>query len=221
MASDTDICNLACGHIGNKAQIANIDPPDGSVEADWCSRFYRIAREEILEAGDWTFARTRVALAALSANPSSTWTYAYQKPSDCITPRRIVTGNATMKEDDSVDFDMEGDVIFTNQEAATLIYTRVITDPTKFSPGFITAFSYKLSAYLAGPILRGTDGTNAALSLHKLAAQKVVEAMSFDANRAWRSDEYIPSMVAARSGTVPANALGSDPTAYPSGYAIS
>jgi len=226
MASKVDICNISLSHLGNKAQVVSIDPPDGSVEADYCSRFFTIARDEILEAGDWTFARTRVALSALTNNPSSTWAYAYALPSDCITPRRIMTGDATQHEDDSPDFDVEGltdgtMVLLTNQSSATLVYTRTISDPTKFSPGFTTAFTYKLAAYLAGPVLRGDAGSNAAASLHKIAGQKVLEAMSFDANRAWRGDEYVPSMVAARGGSVPSTSLGSSQSIYPTGYAIS
>lgn len=221
MASIVDICNLALAHLGNKAQLVSISPLDGSVESDYCARFYPIARDEILELNDWTFARTRASLSLLSVNPSETWTYAYALPSDCMVPRRIVSGNASMDEDDSSDFDIEGGTLLTSKESAKLIYTRPMEDPTKFTPGFITGVSYKLAAYLAGPILRGESGAAASTSLHKVAAQKVKEAMMADANRAWRSDEFVPSMVAARTGTVPATAAGSNPIIYPLGYAIS
>jgi hypothetical protein len=223
MASTVDICNLALSHLGNKAQVVSISPVDGSVEADYCARFFTIARDEVLEMNDWTFARTRVELAQLSTNPSNVWQYAYLRPADCITPRRMMpTGDATLHEDDSVDFDQEGDVLLTDLANAILIYTRPIEDPTRFSPGFVTALSYKLAAYLAGPILRGESGTNAAASLHGIAAKKAKEATSFDANRSWRSDEFVPSMVAARGGSVPGTATGSNPVIYPeSGYAIS
>jgi hypothetical protein len=222
MASIVDICNLALAHLGNKAQVVSISPVDGSVEADYCARFYAIARDEIIEAGDWTFARTRMVLTLLATNPSATWDYAYQLPSDCMVPRRLVTGEYYMHEDDSRDFDVEGSTFLTNQADATLIYTRPMEDPTKFPAGFITCVSYKLAAYLAGPILRGESGSTAASSLHKIAANKVMEAMAVDANRAWRSDEFVPSMVAARGGTTPDTASGSNPIIYPGpGYAIS
>lgn len=222
MASTVDICNLALSHLGNKAQVVSISPVDGSVEADYCARFFSIARDEVLEMNDWTFARTRIALSQLSTNPSTVWQYAYSRPADCITPRRMMTGDATLHEDDSVDFDQEGDVLLTNLQNAILVYTRPVEDPTRFSPGFVTALSYKLAAYLAGPILRGDSGTNAAGSLHGIAAQKAKEATSFDANRSWRSDEFVPSMVAARGGQVPGTSTGSNPVIYPeSGYAIS
>lgn len=222
MASIVDICNLALSHLGNKASVVSINPVDGSVEADYCSRFYQIARDEIIELGDWTFARTRATLALLAANPSTTWEYAYALPSDCMVPRRLVTGEVYAHEDDSRDFDVEGTTLLTNKEDAVLIYTRSIEDPTKFTPNFVTAVSYKLAAYLAGPILRGESGSTAAQKLHAIAAQKVLESMAADGNRSWRSDEFVPSMVAARGGYMPNEASGSNPILYPGpGYAIS
>ena len=41
MASDVDICNMALSHLGARAQISAIVPPDGSVEAGYCARFHR------------------------------------------------------------------------------------------------------------------------------------------------------------------------------------
>jgi hypothetical protein len=222
MASAVDICNLALAHLGNRAQVVAIDPVDGSVEADYCARFYPIARDEILELGDWSFARSREELAQLSVNPSNLWSYAYSLPSDCLVPRRIITGNAALYEDDSADFEVEGSTLLTNKETATLIYTRPVTDPTKFSTSFVVAVSYKLAAYLTGPVLRGEAGATTAAKMHQVAATKVAEAMSIDSARSGRSGEYVPSMVSARDGTASATAWGDNPVIYPpSGYAIS
>lgn len=222
MASIVDICNLALSHLGNKASVVSISPADGSVEANYCARFYPIARDEITEMGDWTFARTRTTLALLSTNPSTLWDYAYQKPADCLVPRRIMTGDEEFKENDSKDFDMEGDTILTNRANAVMVYTRPVTDPTKFSASFISALSYKLAAYLAGPVLRGESASSAAASLHKVAKTAVNEAMATDANRAWQQGWYTPSMVAARSGSLMGSATDPNDLIYPqSGYAIS
>ncbi len=222
MASIVDICNLALAHLGNKASVVAISPVDGSVEADYCARFYPIARDEIIELGDWAFARTRAVLAPLATNPSAVWQYAYALPSDCIVPRRLVTGETYQYEDDSVNFEVEGTTLLTSLENATLIYTRPVEDPTKFSAGFVTALSYKLAAYLAGPVLRGETAAAAASQLHKTAAMKVLEALSVDANRSWRLNEFVPSMVAARGGYQSATDSGANPILYPGpGYAVS
>jgi hypothetical protein len=221
MASVVDICNLALSHLGNKASVVSISPPDGSVEADYCSRFYAIARDEATEMGDWAFARTRAALVQTS-NPSTTWQYAYALPSDCMVPRRIVSGVTYRHEDDSPDFDVEGTTLLTNFENATLMYTRPIEDPTKFPTGFVLTVSYQLAAHLAGPILRGEAGANAKLQFAKLASQKLLEAMATDANRMWRNDSVIPSMVYARWGYSPNSLDATNPVIYPgSGYGIS
>lgn len=221
MASIVDICNLALAHLGNRAQVVSIAPVDGSVESDYCARFFPMARDEILEMADWSFARSRASLAQLALNPSSTWSYAYARPVNCLVPRRIMTGDARAHEDDSFDFEEEGGAIFCNQALATLVFTTPIEDPTRFSPGFTTALSYKLAAYLAGPVLRGEAGSTAAGTLHGVAARKAKEGVTFDANRSWRSDAYIPSMVAARGGQVAGNGIANPVIYGEAGYAIS
>lgn len=221
MASIVDICNLALAHLGNRAQVVSIAPVDGSVESDYCARFFPMARDEVLELADWSFARSRVSLAPLSINPSSTWAYAYERPANCLVPRRIMTGDARAHEDDSFAFEEEGRAIFCNQALASLVFTQPMEDPTRFSPGFTTALSYKLAAYLAGPVLRGEAGSTAAGTLHGVAARKANEGVTLDANRSWRNDEYIPSMVAARGGQVAGNGI-INPVIYgEAGYAIS
>ena len=159
---------------------------------------------------------------AAGHNPSTLWAYAYAKPSDCLVPRRIVTGIDEYKEDDSADFEIEGDTLMTDKQDATLIYTRPIADPTKYTPSFVTAVGYKLAAFLAGPIIRGEAGTNASQALHKIAKTKVDEAMSLDANRRWSKGYYTPSMVAARGGNIAGTSPNFNDPIYPqSGYAIS
>ena len=49
MASEVDICNLALGHLGDNATVASLNPPEGSVQAQHCARFYPIARDALLE----------------------------------------------------------------------------------------------------------------------------------------------------------------------------
>lgn len=55
-----------------------------------------------------------------------------------------------------------GGVLYTNQNLAVLRYSTRLDDPTKFSPLFVTALSFKLAAYLAGPVLKGEVGREAA-----------------------------------------------------------
>jgi hypothetical protein len=200
MATAVDICNLALSHLGNKANVASIDPPDGSTEANWCARFYQQTLGRALEMEDWTFARKRATLALLDTNPSEVWAYAYAKPSDCLKPRRIITDLSVYREDDSAEYQLEGSTIYSNQADAVLIYTYPQTDAVKFPASFVDVMSYLLAAYLAGPILKGRDGANAAGDLRKIATTLAAEAAASDAENGERADYYTPASIRARNG---------------------
>jgi hypothetical protein len=58
-------------------------------------------------------------------------------------------------------------VIYTNQENAVLRYTRLVKDPTQFSPLFTEALTVSLASKLAGPVIKGAEGRAAAAELRK------------------------------------------------------
>ncbi len=180
MPSVSDICNMALSHVGSDTTVTSITPPDGSVEAGHCARFYPIARKEALESSKWTWCKKRELLAPVT-NPSTIWNYAYALPADCLSPVRvlnkayvqnyitwpyqdIITADDIQMFDErgSADFEVEGGVLLTNEPDATLLYTRDITDTTKFSTAFTVFVSYLLAAYLAGPIIKGSAGAQTA-----------------------------------------------------------
>lgn len=222
MTSQVAICNIALSHLGNRARVASIAPPDGSVEADLCSTFFVPVLNELVEMADWSFARKRVLLALMPTIDSDVWSYAYTRPSDCLLERRIVSGNQTVSEEDSATFVVEGDLIFTNQENAKLIYTRYLTDVSILPPGAVTAFGYLLGSYLAGPILKNETGAKAAVDLRNAARAAAATAAARDANKDHIALQVYPSGLAARHGVNPqGQALGIDALVTPgSGYAI-
>lgn len=161
MASSVDISNLALGAIGDPATVSKIDPPEGSVHAEKCSKWYPIARDALLERFPWSFAKRRAALAEV-LNPLNNWLYAYALPNDCVRPRAVLEETAS-DESAAQPFDVETDasgvkVLYTNVQNAQLLYTRRVTDATKFTPLFTLALVELLAAYLAGPVLKGTTG---------------------------------------------------------------
>jgi hypothetical protein len=93
MASVVQICNAALSHIGQRANVTSIDPPDGSAEAGYCAQFYPFALAAALELASWGFATFREALAEID-NPSSTWAYAYAYPSDAINLIAVLPADA-------------------------------------------------------------------------------------------------------------------------------
>jgi hypothetical protein len=196
MASVVQICNMALSHIGSEARVSSISPPDGSVEAGHCADFYDMARTELLEPGNWNFALKR-ALLAQTTNLSTAWAYAYVKPSDCQRALRVLRPNVTVTvftqdtvgahtdDRDSAAFDIEGDVIFSNEPDAVLVYVRDVVDTNRFPASFTSALSYLLSAYLAGPIIKGNEGVRVsdamrqrAMSLADVSATSAANASS-------------------------------------------
>lgn len=189
MASSVDISNLALGHLGDSATVTSIDPPEGSAQAEHCARFYPIALSTMLEMHTWGFCTRRATLAQVS-NPSTTWQYAYAKPSGCLNILSIIASDATDDYSTSagstssysdanggtipiggvytpqkfaIETSDSGDVIIlTNQVDAVIRYTVAVTDSAKFPPLFTEALTWLLASKLAGPVLKGSDGRAAA-----------------------------------------------------------
>ena len=216
MASVVDICNMALSHIGADAVVASIAPADGSVEAGYCARFYPLARREALEDHPWTWSKTRTALAPVT-NPSTVWTYAYALPSDCLSPKRVLQltaladfivwpTNQVLTSDElqywsergTADYEVENGVLLTHEPDAVLLYTRDITDTTKWTAQFTLCVSYLLAAYLAGPIIKGQPGVQAGAALRQVAAKLRGEAAVSDAVGSAERTDFVPSHMRGR-----------------------
>lgn len=198
MANPVEICNLALSHLGSSATVSAIAPPDGSVEAGYCARFYGMARQIALTAVTWQFALKRVALAEVT-NTSTVWLYAYRKPSDCLKPLRVLKSGA-VDESYGADYEMEGQVIVTNEPEAVLKYAYDVTDTTQYTPEFVSVLSFMLASYLVGPIVKGVDGANAGAKFRERAMGEAALAGASDANRSHSSHGgQTPSAIAARA----------------------
>lgn len=210
MASVVQICNMALSHIGSDARVTSISPPDGSVEAGHCATFYDQARTELLEPGTWSFALKRANLAEV-ANASDAWAYAYAKPSDCLRALRVLRPTAgltvftqdqyalTSDDSDSAPFAIEGDVLYTNEPDAVLVYTRDLTDSTKFPPSFTSALSFLLAGYLAGPIIKGNEGARLGDAMRQRAFNAADLSAAASANASSAESALHPSITAVRA----------------------
>lgn len=205
MASEIDVCNLALSHLGDTATIASIDPPEGSVQAEHCARFYPIARDAFLEMHDWNFITRRSALALLAAT-NDQWSYVYAKPNLMKKAIAVIPADAEGDYNSYSDINYDAlplialetyspqpfcietlstgqEVILTNQEDAVLRYTVSITDPTKFPALFTLALSYFLASLLAGPVIKGDAGAAEAKRLLALAQSYAAVGAVKDANQ--------------------------------------
>lgn len=180
MASDVDISNLALSHFGQAADISDLNPPDGSIEAELCARFFPVARDELLEEYDWTFARRRATIAELT-NDREDFEYRYARPSDCLKERRLLPDGYSNDQNDIAVWQREGDSIYTSESLAVLVYTFLLEDTTKFSPLFVIALTWRLASYIAGPITKDQSG-GTALRLRNVADTMAQRAKVADAN---------------------------------------
>jgi len=207
MSSPVTICNLALSHIGDTATVASIDPPEGSVQADLCARFYPVALASMMEAHPWSWALRRAVLAPLgSAWPQ--WQYAYALPADALSVVAVLPSTAT---DDhllcgaavpvpwSQEINDTGQqCIYTNQPDAVCRYVAMATDASRFSATFVMALSYHLAALLAGPIIKGRAGAEEATRCLSLAAAFQARAAAADANQGPTPLNYLAAFIGAR-----------------------
>ena len=204
MATEVDICNLALAHLGDDATIATLSPPEGSAQAEKAARFYPIARNTLLQMHTWNFAAKRGNL-ALTANTLDQWDYAYTAPADMMSPVAIISPTAQndyatrMSAGDTPggitsnyaptivagqytpqQFAVEGTFIYTNQENAMLRYQAFITDPSLFSPLFVTTLSWHLASMLAGPVIKGDQGAAEAKRSTQMMSNYLTSAKQSD-----------------------------------------
>lgn len=210
MASVVQICNMALSHIGSEALVVAIDPPDGSAEAGYCRTFFGLARTELLEPGNWNFSLKRATIAQV-ANESDVWAYAYTLPSDCLRPLRILrpgTAATTFTVDDvsvqlddreSAPYDIEGSVLFTNEDEAVLVYVRDVTDTGRYTASFTSALSYLLASYLSGPIIKGNEGAKLGDAMRSRAMSIADVSATAAANSSSTDDSIVPTLKNVRA----------------------
>lgn len=225
MASEVGICNLALANLGDTAIVSSITPPDGSAQAQHCSRFYPVARNALLEMAAWGFATKRTTLAELENDPAQ-WLYAYGVPAQTLNVIAVIPADATDDysaelsgqvqcvpgqafNDRTADYyvpqpyaletrDDGQQVIRTNVENAVLRHTYLVTDATKFTPLFVVALGWLLSSMLAGPLMKGEAG--ALESKRCLEMFKVFEAAAeaSDANQQKTNVRQVVPWIAGR-----------------------
>lgn len=120
-----------------------------SRESVLCESLYPVARDEILEAADWTFAIKRVELAAASEEPVSRWNYKVLLPGEHIRTLGVWTdSDCTCREK----YAQEDGYILVDRVPIFLKYIYRVTDPTKFSPLFIRTLYTSLASKLCVPL---------------------------------------------------------------------
>jgi hypothetical protein len=189
---------MALAMLGDTATVANIEPPDASVQANYCSMFYNTTKQEALETHPWTFATYRHQLALLGDTPSD-WEFVYGLPADFMRLVKVLDADGTEIQFYTIE---RGSTValMTNVAATTLLYISSLTPESKFSGLFTRAFATLLASYLAGPILKNDMGVAARNKLNQEYMTTLGVAKQSDGfNHSPEPPVYIPSGVAARA----------------------
>lgn len=190
--SPVDICNIALGHIGERSDINSINPPEGSVEAQRCARFYPIARRSLLAMHPWTFATRRVTAADLSASNTvpEAWTYVYGLPSDMIKLLGVYDPGEWRDEAyaDNIAYEIGSAsnstrVIYSDVATPVIRYVFDQTDTTLYPPLFVEALAWLLSGHLAGPTIKGMEGARTGAEATQRGLAYAAKAAAEDANQ--------------------------------------
>lgn len=149
-SSTTQIANLALGRIG-QTRLENIS--DTSLtEARWASEYYPTARDYVTELYPWRHARVIASLTETTNDRSDDFDYAYERPSDCLSFRHILSEQGPFDAGDPIRFETLGDVIYTDEGSARGYYIAKQTDVTKFPPTFTDALAWYLAHLLIMPL---------------------------------------------------------------------
>jgi len=206
MTSEVSVCNLALSHLGDEATVSSIDPPEGSEQAERCAMFYPIARNTVLESHAWGCATTRKPLVELSGvEPPDSWAYAYAYPNGCLRPLVLLMPGAS-DDDDGKDFVVEETedgtrVIYTNVEDADLRYIFLQDDTTRYSALMVNAIARLLASYLAGPVIKGTEGMKVSqgqLEFYEKVDLPKAKAADGNGRKKAQYNGFTPASIAAR-----------------------
>ena len=181
MPTDTDIANMALSRMGTRATIADLT--ENGTEARQINLWYATVRDELQSLVDWNFNRVSLALAA-SGTPPARWASSYAYPSDCLRMRRLDFGGASWVAGSPVTgFEIASSgsatFLYCNEDQVSAVYAQRVTDPARFTPGFVLAFVDCLAASVAHAI---TQKAELAERLARRAQERIERAMADSAN---------------------------------------
>jgi hypothetical protein len=218
-----DICNLALSHIGEGGKITSIDPTDGSVQSSYCATFYPIARDSLLEMQQWNFAMRREVLVA-APNTSTEYDFAYFMPENAakivavlppdssddystqFSPPNsqyytapVVAAGMYNPQPYTIETNDDGEqIIYTDQPEAKVRFVYRVTDPRTFSQTFVVALSWHLASMLAGPIIKGDQGSAEAKRCQQMMMAYLGKAETLDATQRNVKPEQITPWMSGR-----------------------
>jgi len=166
MTDAVSICNLALQRVGAKSISALTED---STAGRACNRVYTQARDSELRAHPWSFARSRVQVAADSTDPAFGYAKRYAIPPDCL---RILPTNGTNATQDQGDFQIEDRYILTDTSSPIdLVYLTQVTDENTFDVLFTELLIARIAMDIAEKVTQSNTKKEDA-ALHYKSVQR-------------------------------------------------
>lgn len=201
MTTKLDIVNRALDLMG-QAPVSDIDTPY-SKEEKTMARWYDATRRAVLAYHPWDFAEARYNCSR-TGTPLFEYSDKYRVPNDFLELVDIY-----MEDYDQYYSDVYGDIDWSREEndillsmvganSISIVYTKDVTDTTKFSALFTSALELKLAANTCFSITRDLKLTAQLVSLSEDAMNK---ATSIDGQgKRVRRKEFSRAIAARRAG---------------------
>lgn len=194
MYTQTEVCNMALGLIGEGHMIDDID--EHSVTAEACKRYFNLCLDSCNGAYNWSFARRDEVIDdtyLLSDVVALPYRYAYKVPEDVFKILRLgdVTDSSeteTLGYRGTIQFSFRNydnqKILVTDKEAPfTIQYQCRITDVGICDALFIEALSYLLAHKLCSCIIRDASATSFGTYMYKMYATVLGRAAALDAQQ--------------------------------------
>ena len=155
MADETDLLNDALGQVG-AASIMSID--DGSINANYCLRFYPPLRDALLRSHHWNFALKWQQLAQDVTAPVAGFAYAYTLPPECLkvvdyAAAAPTAGTLTLIYENNIrvlhNYQIEGRKLVSNDGTVYIQYIQRLTNPDLWDGLFYQTVTTWLASKLA------------------------------------------------------------------------
>lgn len=139
VTSETAIANIALTLLG-EAPVQSLD--DDAASARTLKLNFAVVRQTLLRSHSFSFARVSLDLVKVAPTPAGRYDFAYGLPNDYI--RSIALNpDETMHQESFV---IEDSLLWTDSDAARLLYIKDVLDVTKYDAAFVDALANKLAA---------------------------------------------------------------------------
>lgn len=168
--SEVKICSNALLLLG-AGTIASLS--EGNDRARLVSNLYEQTRNATLRAHPWKFAKRRIKLGPLAADPNDFgWGYKFQLPGD-----HLRTCQVGEEPTDRPNYLEEGRAIFFDDDELPLVYVRELTDVSIFDALFVDTLCARMAHTCAYPLTKDKD---LQIAMYELYMAKLREARAVD-----------------------------------------